>query len=147
MNKSKASIILYDDQCPLCTFQMRLLTWLDWFNCTTLLPISDPRARIIAPRLTREDLSAAIHCITKSGEIYRGARCLRHAGLRMPLLAPMTLVLWLPGVIWIAERIYQRVSRNRYLLSRLFGCRKACSLLPARDRANEKPLPKPAEKA
>ena len=26
---SAQQIVLYDDSCPLCTFQMRALTWLD----------------------------------------------------------------------------------------------------------------------
>ncbi len=138
------NIVLYDDQCPMCTFQMRVLTWLDWFDVTTLLPMSDPRVAEVAPTLTREDLAAAIHCVARNGRIYRGARCLRYVGLRMPLLFPVALVLWIPGVIWIAEKIYQWVSRNRYLLSRVFGCKEACSIMPARERQNEKRI-QPAE--
>jgi predicted DCC family thiol-disulfide oxidoreductase YuxK len=129
--------VLYDDECPLCTFQMRVLTWLDWFNTISLLPLSNPRAQQIAPTLTRDDLLEAIHCVTREGRIFRGARCLRFVGMRMPLLLPMALVLWLPGVIWIAEHIYQWISRNRHLLSRLFGCKEACSIMPARRRNNE----------
>src|SRR5206468_7098594 len=49
--------VLYDDQCPMCTFQMRVVTWLDWFNVTTLVPMSDPRAKAVAPSLSPEDLS------------------------------------------------------------------------------------------
>lgn len=135
---AKAShIVLYDDQCPLCTFQMKVLTWLDWLNTITLLPLSHPRASIVAPQVTREDLLEAIHCVTPEHRIYRGARCLRFVGMRMPLLLPMALFLWLPGVIWIAERVYQWISRNRHLLSRLFGCKDACSILPARKRKED----------
>jgi predicted DCC family thiol-disulfide oxidoreductase YuxK len=124
--------ILYDDHCPMCTFQMRVLTWLDWFHRVRLLPISNPRASQVAPALTHAQLLEAIHCVTPSGTIFSGARALRHVGLRMPLVVPLSLVLWLPGVIWFAERIYAAVSRNRYVLSRLFGCRGACAVLPAR---------------
>jgi predicted DCC family thiol-disulfide oxidoreductase YuxK len=138
--KGATNIVLYDDQCPMCTFQMRALTWLDWFSVTTLLAMSDPRVRQIAPALRTEDLSAAIHCVAKNGRIYRGARCLRYLGLRMPLLAPMALFLWIPGVIWIAEKIYAWVSRNRYILSRVFGCKEACAVLPQRQRDNEKEI-------
>ena len=130
-------IVLYDDSCPLCTFQMRVVTWLDWFNVVSLLPISHPRAAEVAPSVTREALLEAIHCVAKDGQIYRGARCLRFIGLRMPLGAPLALVLWIPGVIWVAERIYQWISRNRHLLSRLFGCKEACAIMPMRRRANE----------
>ena len=131
-------VVLFDDECPMCTFQMRVLTWLDWLNVLSLLPISNPRAAEIAPSLKREDLLEAIHCVAADGRIYRGARCIRFVGMRMPVLVPVALFLWLPGVIWVAERIYMWVSRNRHLLSRLFGCKGACAILPVRERRNEK---------
>jgi predicted DCC family thiol-disulfide oxidoreductase YuxK len=37
-------------------------------------------------------------------------------------------------VIFIAEIVYQWISRNRYLLSRVFGCKDACAILPSRNR-------------
>ena len=129
--------VLYDDECPLCTFQMRLLTWLDWFNVIRLMPLSRSTPAEVPAGLTREALLEAIHCVAHNGRIYRGARCIRFLGMRLPLLFPIALVLWLPGVIWLAERIYQWVSRNRHLLSRLFGCKEACSLMPERKRAAE----------
>lgn len=143
MNPTPApsNIVLYDDQCSLCTFQMRVVTWLDWFNAVTLMPISNPRVAEIAPTITREALLEAIHCVAKDGRIHRGARCIRFIGLRMPLGIPVALVLWFPGVIWVAEKVYQWVSRNRHLLSRLFGCKEACSILPARERANDGKVP------
>jgi predicted DCC family thiol-disulfide oxidoreductase YuxK len=134
------NLVLYDDQCAMCSFQMRVLTWLDWFNVTTLLPMSDPRVKEVAPTLTPEDLSAAIHCLAKNGKVYRGARCFRYLGMRMPLLIPLALFLWMPGVIWVAEKVYASVSRNRYVLSKVFGCREACAVLPRRERRNEKEI-------
>ena len=136
MDRSK-HIVLYDSDCPLCTFQMRLLTWLDWLNKVRLLPISDPEAAGIAPELTREQLREAIHCVTPDDEIYRGARCFRFLGFRLPLLVPLALFLWIPGVIWVAEKIYMWVSRNRHLLSKVFGCKGACAILPERKREGE----------
>jgi predicted DCC family thiol-disulfide oxidoreductase YuxK len=139
--KPPSNVVLFDDGCPLCTFQMKLLTWLDWCNAVTLLPISDARAAQIAPQLSREDLLEAIHCITPEGRVHRGARCVRFVGMRMPLLVPVALFLWIPGVIYIAERIYMWISRNRHLLSRIFGCKEACAILPARQRAGEALVP------
>jgi predicted DCC family thiol-disulfide oxidoreductase YuxK len=134
MTNRRPVTVLYDDACPLCTFQMRLLTWLDWFNVARFRPVSDPATCGLVPGLTRAALLEAIHGVTEDGRVYRGARCLRHLGLRIPLLAPVAALLWLPGVIWAAERVYQRVSNRRHLLSRLFGCREACALLPERTR-------------
>lgn len=141
MTEQRAThIVLYDGDCSLCTFQMRVITWLDWFNTVSLVPIADPRAQEIAPRLTRTDLHEAIHCVAKDNRIYRGARCIRFIGLRMPLAFLVSLVLWVPGVIFVAEFFYRWVSRNRYLLSRMFGCKEACAIMPARKRSNEQQL-------
>ena len=138
MNEPRAThIVLYDGDCSLCTFQMRVITWLDWFHAVSLLPIADSRAAKLAPQLTREDLLEAIHCLTKDGKIHRGARCLRFIGLRMPLAFPFALILWIPGVIYLAEIGYRWISRNRHLLSRVFGCKEACAIMPARRREDK----------
>lgn len=129
-----SNILLYDDHCPLCTFQMKLLTWLDWRNVLEMQPLGAPDAARFTVGIQRKELLEAIHCIAADGTVYRGARAIRFIGLRMPLLVPLALFLYVPGVIWIAERIYQTVSRNRHLLSRLFGCGTACTLLPTRER-------------
>ena len=71
---ARANLVLYDDGCPLCTFQMKLLTWLDWFNRLQLLPISRPEAAALAPGLTAAALREAIHCVTPEGRVHRGAR-------------------------------------------------------------------------
>ena len=130
--------ILYDDECALCTFQMRLLTWLDWCDVARLLPVSDPATLQLVPGLTRQDLLEAIHCVPREGPVLRGARALRFVGMRMPLLVPMALVLWVPGVIWVAERIYMAISRNRHILGKIFGCKDACAIMPQRKREGEK---------
>ena len=134
----KHYFVLYDDECPMCTFQMKVLSWLDWLNVFALTPLSDARAKEIAPQLKREDLLEAIHCVTPEGRVYRGARCIRFVGMRLPLLVPLALFLWFPGVIWVAEIVYRWVSRNRYLLSRVFGCKEACSIMPQRERKQDK---------
>ena len=135
---SNRHIVLYDGECSLCTFQMKVLTWLDWCNRIRLVPIDDPETGQIARTLYRETLEGALPCVRLDNRISRGARCIRFVGLRLPLLAPVALILWLPGVIWIAEKIYAWVSRNRHLLSRLFGCKDACRIMPARKRDGDK---------
>lgn len=116
---------------------MKSLTWLDWLDRVRFIPINSARAAEIAPGLSREDLMEAIHCVTPEGTIHRGARAIRFLGLRLPLLVPVSLFLWLPGVIWIAEKVYQFISRNRLFFSRIFGCQGACALMPQKERDQE----------
>ena len=98
-------IVLYDDECPLCQFQMKVLSWLDWRNTLAIVPLSDPRAKAFAPSLTREDLLEAIHCVTPEGRIYRGARAIRFVGMRLPLLVPLALLLiFIPGG-WVGSLV------------------------------------------
>ncbi len=137
MKKTPSNMLLYDDGCPLCTFQMSLITWLDWLNVVSLVPLSHPKAKLIAPQLSREELLEAIHCVMPTGRVLRGARALRFLFMRMPLLIPVGLFLWLPGVIQVAEFVYATVSRNRHLLSKLFGCKEACSIMPTRKREGD----------
>jgi predicted DCC family thiol-disulfide oxidoreductase YuxK len=132
----KQHLVLYDGECPLCRFQMRVLTWLDWFGVLALVPLSDPRAAETG--ISREALDEQMHCVTKDGRVYRGARCIRFVGMRLPLLVPLALLLWVPGVIWIAEHVYAWVSRNRYRLGKIFGCKGACAIMPARKREQDK---------
>jgi predicted DCC family thiol-disulfide oxidoreductase YuxK len=137
--------VIYDDGCPLCLFQVRVMTWLDWSNRTAFVPASDPRATVWASDVTREDLLRAIHCVGVEGRVWRGARCLRQVAMRIPLLLPLSLLLWIPGAMWVAERLYGWVSRHRYRLGRMLGCRWACGVLPERRRGSEADRAAPGE--
>jgi predicted DCC family thiol-disulfide oxidoreductase YuxK len=130
-------LVLYDGDCALCQFQVRALTWLDWLDVLRFVPISDPAARAAAPGLSEEQLLEAIHCLTAQGQIQRGARAIRFMGLRLPLLVPVALVMWIPGVIWLAEHVYRWIARHRQGLSRFFGCKEACAVLSARRREQD----------
>ena len=134
-----AHLVIYDGNCPMCTFQMRALSWLDWFRCLRFVPSQDPSVAEHAPGVAKEELDAAIHLASREGRLYRGARALRFACLRVPPLIPVALVLWVPGVIWIAERAYDFVSKRRYKISKLFGCKGACKVLPERRSAKSPP--------
>ena len=62
----------------------------------------------------------------------------RYAWMVVALLVPVALFLWIPGVIQIAEIGYRWISKNRLILSRMFGCKDACAILPARKREQDK---------
>jgi predicted DCC family thiol-disulfide oxidoreductase YuxK len=130
--------VLYDGDCAMCTAQMKVLAWLDWLGVFQAIPSADPLVREIAPQLREEDLQAAIHCVTVEGGIYQGARALRFIGMRLPLLVPLALLLWIPGMLIPANLVYGWVSRNRQRLSRAFGCTGSCALPVARRREPDK---------
>jgi predicted DCC family thiol-disulfide oxidoreductase YuxK len=118
---SGTHVVIYDGECNFCSAQVRWLHRLDWFKLLKFIPAKDPFVKNIAPNLSQERLSEAIYCVSKNGNISRAARCFRSLSLRIPLLFPVALLLWFPGVIWIAEKIYEMIARNRSTLSRFFG--------------------------
>jgi len=130
-------ILLYDGDCPMCIFQTRVISWLDWLNQVELVPLADPRAAEIAPEVTRADLLEKIHCVTPGGRIHKGARAFRFLGFRIPLMIPVALVLWVPGVIWVAERFYEYIAARRQFFSKFFGCQGACEILPEKPAGKE----------
>jgi predicted DCC family thiol-disulfide oxidoreductase YuxK len=140
-------LVIYDDACSLCSFHVRVMSWLDWLHRTRYVPASHPVASEWAVNVTREELMHAIHCVEPNGRIHRGAHCLRLIGMRIPLLVPISILLWLPGTMWVAERVYGWISRHRYGLSRLLGCKGACAAVPTRHRPEDSQgkLPEPGD--
>lgn len=99
---------------------------LDWLGALQWVPISRQQAVSGNPPLTGEALAEAIHCVTARGRVLAGIEALRFIGLRLPLVAPLALVLWLPGIAWLARWAYGWVSRHRQGISRWLGCETAC---------------------
>ncbi len=121
-------ILFYDSDCPFCNFQVRALARMDWFNKVEFVPSKNFHQLRLGVHIDDNDLNQAIHCVTPNKDVYRGARAIRFLGLRMPILIPLSLLMWFPGMIIISDRIYKLISRNRYFLSRFVGCKDNCSL-------------------
>lgn len=110
-------IVLFDGECVFCQTQVRWLRRLDWRHQFDWLPNAQRfSARRILPDLDPQALDAAIHCVTQRGEILQSSRALRFVFLRLPLLLPVAVLLWIPGMLPLAERVYQWVSRHRHRL-------------------------------
>ena len=121
-------ILFYDSDCPFCNFQVRALARMAWFNKVEFVPSKNFHQLRLGVHIDDNDLNQAIHCVTPNKDVYRGARAIRFLGLRMPILIPLSLLMWFPGMIIISDRIYKLISRNRYFLSRFVGCKDNCSL-------------------
>lgn len=106
--------VIYDDGCAYCVRQMRRVQRLDWGRRFRAVPRSSPEAAALG--LAPSALATAIHCVTRDGRVLRGAACLRFVGLRLPLVAPLAALLWLPGALRLAGRVYEWISRRRHRL-------------------------------
>lgn len=124
MATDKTIKVLYDGNCPMCIFQMTMLTWFDWFNQLEFNTIEEVHKIEEAKSICHDDLISSMHCVSKDGKIFKGARSIRHIILRIPLLFPFAIILWIPGIIYLAEFVYKIIAKNRLVISKFFGCKK-----------------------
>lgn len=133
---SNRAAVLFDGMCGFCQFQIRLIEALDWLGKLECVPLQSTLAAELAPSARREDLLAAMHVIP-AGQTFdpnrriQGARAVRFLALRLPLLFPIGVLLWLPLLIYPADWIYRLIARNRYVISKVFGCSAGTCAVPA----------------
>ena len=128
INHSNRWVLYYDGECGFCTLSVRALALADFFCAVTWTPYQE----LPEPPwgLTWEELDAAAYLEAGKASpmegdaggtgrrLYRGFYAFRMLSLRLPLLMPLALLLWLPGVNRLGERTYRWVATNRYRISR-----------------------------
>ena len=124
MSSRERPVLLYDGDCAFCT------------NCAHLLERMRPDAEIVPWQfsnladlgVTEEQAVDAVQWVETDGTVRSGheaiAAVLKTAG---PVWRIAGRVLLLPGISWIAAKVYVLVARNRY---RLPGGTPACAVSP-----------------
>jgi predicted DCC family thiol-disulfide oxidoreductase YuxK len=70
------------------------------------------------PGVSRERCREELHLVDERGLIFAGAAAVRETLARLPGAPAMTLPFRAPGGMWMADRIYRWIARNRGWLSR-----------------------------
>ncbi|HEV3322078.1 MAG TPA: DUF393 domain-containing protein [Solirubrobacteraceae bacterium] len=121
-------VLLYDGDCAFCT------------SCARILERIGPDAEIVAWQhtdmgelgITKEQATDAVQWIQTDGTVRSGheaiAAILNTAGRIWKITGRMIL---LPGISWMAERIYRLIADNRY---RLPGSTPACAGSPLQEK-------------
>jgi predicted DCC family thiol-disulfide oxidoreductase YuxK len=122
MGRRKLPVLVFDGDCAFCT------------NCAHALERIGPDAEIVAWQLTdlaelgitAEQASDAVQWVAVDGTVRSGheaiAAVLSTAGLPWKLIGRAIL---LPGISWLAAKVYRLVASNRY---RLPGGTPACAV-------------------
>ncbi len=128
---SKA-VVLFDGDCAFCQRSVRLLKSLDWFGRLTCQNARDQEhwpvcdEPLSMPRMLEE-----MHVVTRDRKhAYAGFRAFRWMAWRLPPTMPLAPFLHLPGVLWLGNRVYRWIAKNRY------------SLMPCHDGVCQIPLQK-----
>jgi predicted DCC family thiol-disulfide oxidoreductase YuxK len=118
----REQMLLYDGDCAFCTSSARVLERIGPDAEIVAWQLTD----LCALGLTEQQAAAAVQWVGADGKVRSGheaiAAALRTAG---PVWRVIGRALVLPGISWIAARVYRLVADNRY---RLPGGTPACAL-------------------
>jgi len=133
-------LVLFDGECVFCTAQARRLQALARGRLR-VKPLQSALAHV--PWVDPDDAIQALHLIDRDGRSYAGAAAVvRALRLSRPLLGALVLPYHLPGVPWLAERLYAWVAKRRYRIAgRLIAtdCSTAACGVPWAERLAGRP--------
>lgn len=123
--KDNRLIIIYDGHCVLCTRTVARLMKLRTTVDIESIPLQDERTFTILPDgYDHILLDKEIHVIDmSSGRIIRGADAIVYIMTKLPSLRYVSMMYRIPGMKWLASRIYQWIAKRRY---DLFGKTDEC---------------------
>ena len=124
-------VVIYDGDCGFCTATAAWVQRHDLHWRLDLRPIADV-SEVRGHHFARDDLEREMHVVDAHGVVLRGFRAWRAIARELPVLRPLSPLLWLPGVRVVGDRVYAWVAGHRALISRWCGLDRdaACSASP-----------------
>jgi predicted DCC family thiol-disulfide oxidoreductase YuxK len=120
--------LVFDGSCAMCRDCAELVRRWDRSGSVDVVPFQD-QDRVARFGIGFERYAAAMHLLLPDGRVFAGADA---APVLLPLLPGKRWLAWpwaLPGVPWLARRIYARIA-----------ARRRCAVPPAVDAAATGPL-------
>jgi predicted DCC family thiol-disulfide oxidoreductase YuxK len=111
---NQAPIAFYDGGCPLCRREIAHYQRVDRDGRIHWVDIHANPQVLAQYHLTWEQAMQRMHVRESDGSMVSGARAFIALWQRMPRYRPLAWLVSLPGVLWIAERIYTLFARWRW---------------------------------
>ena len=120
--------VLYDGACSLCRVSVARVRPFDTRDRIEFLDLHDPSVQERFPQIDREAAMRWMQAVDEQGRRWSGADAWARIGLLLPGWNLVAWVLLVPGVRWLAARIYFRIARNRYRWNRSLCSDGSCSV-------------------
>ena len=117
----KAWAVLYDGNCRICTDGAEKLKKLAG-DKVALRNFQDPKNLEGLPEIPYADLMDKMHVVAppKNGEpvrIFKGAAAIARVAALTPVVGPLALLYYVPGLRQLADFGYAQIAKRRYRLS------------------------------
>lgn len=106
--------ILYDGSCGFCRASVARLRRFDTQNRVETLDLRHPTAQTRFPQVDREQAMRLMQAVDSGGRVWSGADAWAHIGLLLPGWKLLAWLLLVPGIRWIAAKVYGWIARNRH---------------------------------
>ena len=106
--------VLYDGHCGMCMRWVAVMNALDWarrLDARSLRDAASVATRF--PSLDPRELERDLHVVDARGGVRRGYSAYRWIAWRLPLLAPLAFLLYVPGIKRLGDRVYRRIADGR----------------------------------
>lgn len=110
--------VLFDGSCTLCRGSAERVRRFDSRRRIALLDLHDPSAAQRFPQINRDQAMQWMQAVDLQGRVYSGADAWARIGLLLPGWNLLAWVLLVPGIHWLAAKIYTWIARNRYRWNR-----------------------------
>lgn len=108
--------LIFDGDCGFCRRQVH---WIQHHDTDGLiLPVPFQVADLDRYGVSRAAAEDAMHLVAPSGTVWRGAAAAREVLRLLPRFRPLVWIFHIPGVMFVAERVYRWVAKRRHRL----GC-------------------------
>ena len=106
--------VLYDGSCSLCRASVARLRRFNTRGRIETLDLHDPSARQRFPQIDREAALRWMQAVDSRGRVWSGAEAWAQIGLLLPGWNLLAWLLLVPGIRWLAAKVYAWIARNRY---------------------------------
>jgi predicted DCC family thiol-disulfide oxidoreductase YuxK len=121
-------VVLYDGSCSLCRTSVERVRRFDRHRRIELLDLHDPSVQQRFPQIDREIAMRWMQAVDARGRVSSGVDAWARIGLLLPGWNLLAWLLLVPGIRWLAARIYAWIARNRYRWNRSLCADGTCSL-------------------
>jgi predicted DCC family thiol-disulfide oxidoreductase YuxK len=128
--------VLYDGRCGLCRASANRLKRMDHGAGVELLDLHDPSAAARFPQVNREEAMRWMQAVDPRGRVYSGVDAWARIGLTLPGWKLIAWILLVPGIHFIARKIYEWIARNRYRWNKEECADGTCALHTPDDKAS-----------
>jgi predicted DCC family thiol-disulfide oxidoreductase YuxK len=120
--------VLYDGACNLCRASVARVRRMDPHARIDLLDLHDANVAARFPQVNFDDAMRLMQAVGPRGRVYSGADAWARIGLTLPGWKLIAWLLLVPGIHFIAQRVYAWIAGNRYRWNRELCQDGTCAL-------------------